>query len=142
MATTRPLAPQPIKESAVDVRFRSIAAQVIIPYGSIGCNDAGAAKPFTDALFQAGATLLGCSMGTYDNLAINAVTAKDMLFRRACDVLLPKAKAGDVPTAAAVGKEISLEDNETVKATKGNTDVGVTLLEILPGGAGYRVRLP
>lgn len=140
-ASTKPIN-QAQKDSKRDVRFWQIAAGVLIPQGTLAVNDAGSAKPFTDTLFQGGAGLLGFAQATYDNSAGGAAAAKDMLFARDCEWTAPAAKGGDVPTLALVGKAISIQDNQTVKATIGGSDISVTLLEILPGSAGYRIALP
>lgn len=141
MATTSPQY-QPQRTGGYDVKFRQIAAQVVIPDGTLAMNDAGASKPFTDTGFQGGASLLGMSEGTYDNLAINATTDMDQLYMRGCTMLVPEAKANDVPTTSEIGKAISMQDNNTCKKTVGNTDLQVVLLDIPPDGSGYLVRLP
>lgn len=140
MATTKPI-PQPQFDQRMDLAARVLAANTLVPFGTIAVNDVNGVKPFTDTLFQAGAPLAGAALGTYENTTAAPVNQR-MLFARKTPVVLPKAKVGDVPVEAQVGLEISLADNETVKATKAANDVGVTLLEILPGGAGYRVALP
>lgn len=140
-AATRPIQ-QPIGLNFEEVRIRSLAANANVPQGTLACNDAGDAKPFTDTLFQAGATLLGFAIGASYLETTGAAATKDMMFARGCQWIAPYAKAGDVPTLAMVGKAISVQDNQTVKATVGGSDLSVTLYEILPGGAGYRVGLP
>lgn len=140
MAATRPI-PQALVDVKVDLKFRTLAASMTIPQGTLAVNDAGAAKAFTDTLYAAGAGLLGCSSETYANTTGSSVTTQ-MLFFRNTPIVLPKGKAGDLPTAALVGKAISIADNETAKATIGVGDISVVLLEIIPGSGGYRVMLP
>lgn len=140
MAATKPI-PLYLTDVKSDVKLTSLAASTTIPMGCLAVNDAGAAKNFTDTLFAAGAGLLGAAADTYINSAGSAATVQ-MMFFRGGPIVMPKAKVGDVPTASLVGKAISIADNETVKATIGVGDISVTLLEILPGSAGYRVLLP
>ena len=141
MAATKPIHPQPMDDVQQDVKAKLLAASTNIPFGTAACLDgANGAKALTDTLMQAGATFLGVSRGDYENTEVTAV-AKDMLFGRATGMTLYKAKAGDIPGVADLGKTISLQDNETVKETIAGTDVQVVLVAT-DGSTFWRVRLP
>lgn len=137
MATTRPLS-QPLPRDWVESKMYSLGASQTVPFGTLACNDGGVVKALTSTLCQAGATLLGIALEDYANTTVSAVT-KTMVFARRLSIVLPKQKTGDTVAAADVGATIALEDNETIKKTVAGTDATCVLLEILPGGAGYRV---
>lgn len=122
--------------NATDVKFGVIDAAAVIPAGTLACNDAGVAKALTDTLMQAGATLLGVSTKDY---AGADGTSQAQLYLRKTAITLPLAKAGDVPTDANIGGRISIQDNQTVKATITGTDASVTYLG--RDGSGYRIYL-
>ena len=126
-------------EGDYDIKFHSLAATTTIWDGTMAMNDGGDAKPFTDTGFQGGAKFLGCARGTYTNPDAQAADQL-MTFARGGPRLVPEAKVNDVPTQAMVGGIISLADDNTVKATKGATDIAVILHEIRSDG--YLVRLP
>ncbi len=141
MAATQP-EHQPYKTVMRDLIANAIDTGAVIWDGTLAVNVAGNARPFTDTLFQAGNPLLGGATDTFDNRLGVAPKQERQLYFRDCEWLVPNAKVGDVPTAAQVGNVISIADDNTVKATKGGTDLGVVLLEILPNNAGYRVQIP
>lgn len=143
MAATKPIN-QPFDDVQQDVKAKVLATNVVIPLGTLACLDgANGAKPLTDTLMQAGSTFLGVARGTYDNVGGGApVTINPhMLYGRATGATFTKAKGGDVPTVAMIGKAISMQDNETVKATIAGTDVQVILVDT-DGSTFWRVRLP
>lgn len=141
MATTKPI-PQPMDDCAQDVKANVLAAGVVIPFGTSAVLDgANGAKPFTDTLYQAGATFLGNARGTYDNSAGASTMPTPMIFHRATGATFYKAKGGDVPGITEIGKQISLADNDTVKKTAGASDLKVDLVAT-DGSTFWRVRLP
>lgn len=94
-----------------------VKAATRIWQGTIAVNDAGVAAPGRTAT---GLVALGVAQETADNLqgAANAIRAK---IRRGTFYL--KNSSGDPVTAASIGKDVFIVDDETVSATNagGNT---------------------
>lgn len=137
MATTTPIS-QPYQMGAVDVIFMTLAANTTIPKGALAVNDAGVAKNATSALAVAGAKLLGFASETYTNATGSSITVR-MLFLRGC-AYDAGGKAGDLPTAANIGGNVFVHDNNSVKATDAGGDIPAILTKIV--GSTYSVRLP
>lgn len=135
--STSPL-PQAQYTVEIDVFCKTIGGTAL-PNGTLCMNDgAGNAIPFLDSTFETPTgNLLGIADGDY---AASATSARGFLFKAGCRFLAPKAKAGDVPTAARIGSSVSMQDNQTVKATVATNGLVVTLLDIRSDG--YLVQLP
>jgi hypothetical protein len=133
---------QPIDDVAQDVKCNLIALGVKIYAGTLACLDGtNGAKPLTDTLMQAGATFLGVSRETYDNSAGAAAVAMQMLFQRATGYTFYAAKGADVPSVADIGKQVSAQDDQTIKETIAGTDLSCALVAT-DGSTFWRVRLP
>lgn len=134
---TRPL-PQASYTVENDVFLKTIGATAI-PSGTLCMNDgAGAAIPFLDSTYE---TPTGCLAGVAQgDYAAAATDARGFLFKQGCRFLAPAAKTGDVPTVANLGGPISMQDNQTVKATIAAGGLVVQLLDIRSDG--YLVQLP
>lgn len=137
MATTTPIS-QPYQMGATDVIFTSLAASTTIPKGALVCNDAGVAKNATSALIAAGAKFLGFASETYKNETASTLTVR-MLLLRGC-AYEAGGKAGDLPTAANIGGNVFIHDNNSIKATDAGGDTACVLTKIV--GSTYTVRLP
>lgn len=125
-------------EAGYDVTHTSLAASTTIPAGTLAMNDAGVIKQFTSAGYVGGATLLGQARHRMENAALTASTGK-YTFRRGCPMDV-EGKAGDLPTAAELGKSVYVSDNFTVQKTAIVSGLAVTLLAIK--GSVYRILLP
>jgi hypothetical protein len=132
---TRPIS-QPRYANATD-QFANTIGATALPEGTLCMNDgAGNAIPFLDTTFETPTgSLLGYAQGNYA-----ASDTGRFLFARGTPWLAPKAKAGDVPTVANLGNAISVQQNDTVKATVAANGLKVILLEIRTDG--YLVQLP
>lgn len=140
-AATRPIN-QPKDDVKQDVICNKLATGVKILSGTLACLDgANGAKPLTDTLMQAGASFLGAAQATYDNSAGAAPLSLKMLFARATGYTFYAAKGGDIPAVTDIGKNVSAQDDQTIKATPAGTDVLVTVVET-DGSTYWRVRLP
>lgn len=132
---------QPRYVGTVD-QFAQLIGATAIPMGVLCMNDGTSVVPFLDTAYEADATtcaMLGYSQAAY--AAAAARTSRDgFLFARGCPMLVPLAKAGDVPVATDVGKNISMQQADTVKATIAANGLVVKLLQIRPDG--YLVWLP
>lgn len=138
-ATTKPI-PQGRPLAMVDQFAHTIGATAL-PAGSLCMNDgAGAAIPFLDSTYETPTgSLLGYASADFDASDTRAAP-RNFLFHRGCRWLAPLAKAGDVPTVAHLGKKISVQNNQTVKATVAANGLEVILLDIRSDG--YLVQLP
>ncbi|WP_298621618.1 hypothetical protein [uncultured Zoogloea sp.] len=136
---TRPI-PFPMLQQMVQLEGNTLAAGVLVPFGTLAVNDAGKIKPLTDTLMQAGAAALGVSLDTQDVRTEVADVTRRCLFARGTQWTAPAAKSGDVPTATEIGKFIAVQDNQTVKKTITGTDLQVRLDAITSDG--YVVFIP
>ncbi len=100
-----------------DDREIGVKAATRIWQGTIVVNDAGVAAPGRTA---PGLVAIGLSQETVDNTA-GAAGAKRVKVRR--DTAYLKNSSGDPVTAASIGKDVFIVDDETVSATNagGNT---------------------
>lgn len=125
-------------ETGYDVTHTSLAASTTVPAGTLAMNDAGVVKQFTSAGYVGGAALLGVACHRMENATASPLAGK-YTFRRGCSTDL-EGKAGDLPTAAEVGKTVYVSDNFTVQKTAIVSGLAVTLVAIK--GNVYRVQLP
>lgn len=110
-------------------------AGTIIYKGCMAMHVAGVFQPAASAV--AGAVYAGVAEDTYDVSAEGSdyTWPRPMVFKR-----MPAAfagKSGDLPTAADLGTNIAVSDDQTVKATTVANDVELRLLSI--EGAQYWV---
>lgn len=122
-------------------QFANTIGATAIPSGTLCMNDgAGNVIPFLDTTYE---TPTGDLLGFASTDMAAAATAPEpnhFLFHRGCRWLAPLAKTGDVPTVANLGGSISVQQNDTVKATIATHGLVVTLLEIRSDG--FLVYLP